>query len=158
MRKLTLKPVEDNDVSLLDKWLHKDYILKWYHEPKEWIKEIEERNGSFNFLKHYIVFDGKKPVGFCQYYDCFEAKEEWYEVEAPGKFYSIDYLIGEEDYLRKGYGKEIVKILLKTILQDKNPQAIIVQPEKENIASCKTLLASGFIYDNNKNYYRLSVK
>lgn len=155
MNTLTLRPVEDSDIGQLEIWLNKEYILKWYHDADEWLDEIKERKGSFKFLNHFIVQKEYSPVGFCQYYDCFDAREEWYYADQPGKIFSIDYLIGEEDFLQKGYGKKIVRLLINEIY-NRNPEAeIVVQPEDENIASCKALLANGFIYDRTKGYYKL---
>ncbi|MDR2955958.1 MAG: GNAT family N-acetyltransferase [Prevotella sp.] len=152
---IKLKPVEDDNIKLLSIWLNKDYILKWYHDADEWLHEVKNRNGEFSFINHFIVSNNEEPIGFCQYYDCFDAQEEWYLAENPGKIFSIDYLIGEEKYLRKGLGKEIVKVLVRKIYEQ-NPEAeIVVQPEKENIASCKALLANGFVYDQQKEYYYL---
>ena len=68
---LTLTAIQDSDIELLNEWLHKDYILKWYHHPDEWIHEIKEREGSFNLLSHYIILENDKKIGFCQFYDCF---------------------------------------------------------------------------------------
>lgn len=154
MNTLTLRPVEDRDLSQLEIWLNKEYIMKWYHDAGEWLNEIKERNGSFSFLNHFIVLNDDKPVGFCQFYDCFDAQEEWYSITQPNEIFSIDYLIGEENFLRKGYGKRIVKLLMNEI-DKRNPEAeIVVQPEDENIASCKALLANGFVYDSEKEYYR----
>lgn len=152
---LILKPIKNEYIPLVEKWLKKDYILKWYHEPDEWIREIKDRSGEFSFLHHFIVFDDDKPFAFCQYYDCYDAQEEWYIIDSPGQTYSIDYLIGEENYLGKGHGKGIVKLLISKI-HDLNPNAkIIVQPENENIASCKALLANGFVYDEEMSCYKL---
>jgi len=152
---LNLRLIKNSDIDLLEKWLNKDYILKWYHDAGEWIREVAERNNAFSFLKHYIVLEKDKPLGFCQYYDCFDAQEEWYLIDTPNKIYSIDYLIGEENYLQKGYGKKIVEILVAKIVAEENPEAIIVQPDKENIPSCRVLLANGFIYDEEREYYVL---
>ncbi|MDR1698449.1 MAG: acetyltransferase [Prevotellaceae bacterium] len=150
---LTLKPVTDADVELVEKWLYEEHVLKWYHDTDEWLKEIKERNGAFGFLHHFIVNQVDKPIGFCQYYDCFDAQEEWYSVESRGKIFSIDYLIGEKDFLRKGFGKQIIKLLIDEISKEHQHFEIVVQPETENTASNKTLLASGFIYDETKQYY-----
>jgi len=157
MRKnsLTLNPVEDSDICILNKWLNKEHVLKWYHDADEWMYEIKERNGEFSFLTHYIVSVDGLPIGFCQHYDCFDAKEEWYDIEQAGRTFSIDYFIGEEAYLKKGYGKAIVKELVSVILNTKNPDAIIVLPEDENIASIKSLLSNGFKFDTDKEYYIL---
>lgn len=154
---IILQPVRDEDIPMIKQWLHKEYILKWYHEPDEWIREIEERNGEFAFLNHYIVYQGNTPFAFCQYYDCYDAQEEWYVVDAPQKTFSIDYLIGESHYLGKGYGKAIVNALINKIKGHEGAQEIVVEPEKENIQSCKTLLSCGFIFNDDKQYYSINL-
>jgi len=152
---LKLKPVEDKDIELLERWLNKEYILKWYNDPAEWLQEIRERNGSFSFLHHFIVMKDDNPIGFCQYYDCFDAQEEWYSVSRADEFYSIDYLIGEEAFLGKGYGKQIVRLLMNEIYNSSPHSKIVVQPDNDNLPSCKALLANGFIYDEEKEYFIL---
>ena len=152
---LSLRYVEDSDIEQLKIWLNKDYILKWYHDADEWLNEIKERNGLFNFLNHFIVLKENTPIGFTQYYDCFDAQEEWYSVNQPNEVFSIDYLIGEKECLRKGYGKTIVKLLIDKIREQSPDAGVVVQPENENIASCKVLLSNGFVYDEKKGYYSL---
>lgn len=154
---ITLKPIEDKDIPLIEEWIHQDYILKWYHEPDEWINEMRERDGKFSFLNHFLVYDGGKPFAFCQYYDCYYAQEDWYTIDTAGHTYSIDYLIGDATCLGKGYGKTIVKALVDKIKKYKDAKSIIVQPENENIPSCKSLEANGFIYDEEKQYYFLNI-
>ena len=153
MTNLTLKPIGDKDISLMEVWLNKDYIKKWYNDPTEWLEEIKKRDREFNFIHHFIVMNNDKPIGFCQYYDCFYAKEDWYNVNFVNQSFSIDYLIGNEDYLKKGYGKAIIKLLTETIKQKENGNQIIVQPEKENVASNKALLSAGYVYDEKYQYY-----
>lgn len=152
MNTLTLRPVEDCNIGQLEIWLNKEYILKWYHAA-EWLNEIKERNGTFSFLHHFMVLENDIPIGFCQYYDCFDTQEEWYSISQANDTFSIDYLIGEEKYLGKGYGKTIVKFLMDEIYKLNSNAGIVVQPDNENTASCKVLLANGFVYDNDKGYY-----
>jgi RimJ/RimL family protein N-acetyltransferase len=152
MDKIIFEYITDEDIILIKKWLQKDYIRKWYDPINDWIYEIVNRNGEFNFIKHFIVKIGFEKIGFCQYYDCFLAQEDWYKVNEKGITYSIDYLIGEENYLNKGFGKKIVKELVKKIKME-NAMEIIVQPDLENIQSGKILIANGFVYDNNRKYY-----
>ena len=156
--RLKLKPVEDSDIKQLEIWLNTEHVLKWYHDASEWLNEIKERNGQFSFLNHFIVLNKSEPIGFCQYYDCFYAKEDWYCVDNTNEIFSIDYFIGEKEYLRKGYGKEIVRLLVNEIWKLSNKIDIVVQPEIENIASCKALLSNGFTYDENKKYFILRRK
>lgn len=152
---LYLKPIQDADLSILNTWLHKEYILKWYNYADEWMNEVRERYREYKFLNHYMVWADDMPVGFCQYYDCYDAQEEWYAVDKPGRIFSIDYLIGEESFLGKGYGKSIVRKLIDIIREQGDAQAIVVQPDIENIPSCKALEANGFVYDIEKKYYIL---
>lgn len=152
---LTLRPILDSDLQLLESWLNKEYILKWYHDADEWLSEIKQRHGDFSFLHHFIVLKEDKPIGFCQYYDCFDAQEEWYDVDERNTMFSMDYLIGEEEYLQKGLGKEIVKMLVNKIRGNLPNVKIVVQPDNDNTASCKSLLSNKFIYNESKEYYIL---
>lgn len=155
MNEIILKLVDDSDIGLLTEWLNKSYILKWYHYADDWLHEINERNGSFAWIHHFIVMEGETPIGFCQYYDCYDANymEDWYSITLRGDTFSIDYLIGNEAYLGRGYGKSIVKLLTDTIAQKEHAKRIIVQPDKENHSSNHVLSANGYMYDEQKKYY-----
>jgi RimJ/RimL family protein N-acetyltransferase len=150
--KIILEKIVDNDIILIEQWLQKEYIRKWYDPIEEWIHELKNRNKEFNFIKHFIVKNNSVKMGFCQYYDCFFAKELWYKVDKQNNTYSIDYLIGEEEYLNKGLGKEIIQKLIERIEEDGGKE-IIVQPEKENIKSNKALMANGFEYKEKEKYF-----
>lgn len=52
---ISLRQANRKDISILEVWLNKDYIKKWYGEPDEWLVEIQNDSGDFNWLKHYIV-------------------------------------------------------------------------------------------------------
>lgn len=64
-----------------------------------------------------------------------------------GGSYSIDYMIGEPDCLRKGFGKMIMAELTDRIALHPDAERIVVQPEPENKASC------GFVLDTEKGIY-----
>jgi len=160
MNKIAFREVNDTDIALLTAWLNKDYILKWYHDPDDWLHEINERNNRFSWIHHFIVMDDKTPVGFCQYYDCYDARdmEDWYSVTRRGDIFSIDYLIGDESYLGKGYGKAIVKLLTDMIWEQEHGKQIVVQPDKENHSSNRVLMANGYVFDEQKDYYCKSLE
>lgn len=160
MNQMTLRPVQDADITLLTEWLNKEYILTWYHDGGEWLDEINQRKGSFSWIHHFIVLADDTPIGFCQYYDCFDGNglENWYHVTQRGDTFSIDYLIGNEAYLGKGYGKAIIQLLTEMIQKKEHPRQIIVQPDKENKASNQVLLANGYRYDEAKEYFYKELK
>ena len=155
INKLTLRPVCDKDISLLTSWLNKDYILKWYHDPNEWLAEINERHSTYSWIHHFIVMDGKMPIGFCQYYDCYNANdmEDWYSVTRHGDTFSIDYLIGNEAYLGKGYGKAIISHLINMAFNSLEVSKVDLIVEGDNEAAIKLYLDLGFVIENENRCY-----
>jgi predicted N-acetyltransferase YhbS len=154
---LVLRPLWDADLSLLEKWLRMPHVAQWYAHPDDWLQEIRGRRGEFSFIKHFIAEVDGVALGFCQYYDCYfgQQHEDWYTADNPGVLFSIDYLIGEPKYLRKGYGREMVR-LLGEMLADLGAKRVVIQPDKENTASRKVLEANGYIY--NGEYYLKEVR
>lgn len=150
---IELRPLQDADVPLVRLWMEQPHVKKWFHRPKNWIREIRGRKGEYCFIRHRIVLLEGVPIGFCQYYDCYDAKEEWYSVSADGKTFSIDYLIGVKDCLRKGFGRQIVNALVREITEEAHAEKIVVCPESENEISIKTLLSAGFRYEAEQGYY-----
>jgi RimJ/RimL family protein N-acetyltransferase len=157
-QKIILRKFMDEDIELFSYWLHKEYISKWYEHPNDWLDEVQNREDKYQFIHHLIVMHENNPIGFCQYYDCFYAKEDWYNVSAANEMFSIDYLIGNEEYLQKGYGKQIIEVLTDEIRKkQKETKQIVVKPEKENIPSNKALLAAGYKYHPEKEYYYIDL-
>ncbi len=154
---LSLRPVNEDDFCILEVWLNKEYIKKWYGEPGEWLAEVRNDGGDFGWLNHYIVMYGDTPVGFCQYYNCSQAPEgfEW-DNEPQGTF-AVDYLIGEEIFLKKGVGSVIVQLLCQLIVSIEKPVQIIADPVAENADSIKLLERNGFILDKATGLYKLEI-
>jgi RimJ/RimL family protein N-acetyltransferase len=158
---LTLRPLEDADIPLMSQWLQQPYVKKWYDPIDEWLYEIRERHSTYSWLHHFIVKDGAIPIGFGQYYDCFDSVglEQWKgrEFTKRGEVYSIDYLIGDNRYLGKGHGKQIVRQLSDTVFA-LGAKEIIVDPDKSNLASQGVLMANGYIFNEEQGYYAISAR
>ncbi|HKM33504.1 MAG TPA: GNAT family N-acetyltransferase [Lachnospiraceae bacterium] len=154
--KIDLRKFMDQDMELFQKWLYVPHVAKWYHDPLDWIDEVQKRNTDYIWIHHYIVEYENKPLGFCQYYEYVNSEETWHgDTEVEGT-YSIDYLIGEPNYIGKGLGKQIIQALIHQIKNHSNAKRIIVQPEKENNASCGVLKSCGFAYNEKYEFYTLS--
>lgn len=89
-------------------------------------------------------------MGFCQYYRYQLGGENWHGSLPLAGTYSIDYLIGESEYLGKGLGRAMVGQLMGRIR--KEPE-VIVQPDPRNRASCGLLLSAGFTYDEKNKLF-----
>lgn len=163
---ITLKPLTDKDIWLFESWLDKEYIKKWFGDKEDWLNEINERNGTYSFLKHFIVYHNDRKIGYCLYGDCFYIKELeekghdfkslYGDVAEENHTYEIGFLIGEQKYLNKGIGKIIIQILEAKIVEIGGKE-IASDPDEENIISIKTLLGNGFHKKNDGDYRKVIV-
>jgi len=157
---MNLRSFQDTDIALMERWLYTPHVAKWYKHPDHWLRELRERHGEFSFLTHFVAEHGGIPIGFCQYYDTFFAQEHevWNDEpdigEKQGEIFSIDYLIGEPEYLRRGFGIEIIRQMLD-LLHMTGAKTVIVEPERENAASNRSLEACGFIWNGHDYHLEL---
>ncbi len=148
-----LREFSDNDVPLFRKWLYEPHVAKWYHEPLDWMEEVENRKDKYPWLHHYIAQSCGAPIGFCQLYEYHNSGETWHGNREIAGTYSIDYLIGDSSYLKKGFGKAMIGELIEKIRAQEGARCIIVQPEIENKSSCGTLLSCGFVFEEENGIF-----
>ncbi|HBU13374.1 MAG TPA: N-acetyltransferase [Clostridiales bacterium] len=147
---LALRLLRDDDRSLVEAWLNKEHVKKWYEIPRlgvtiaDWLFEIQERNGEFKWITYLIATHQGRPIGFCQYYKCVDSTDEVFGTLPLAGSYGIDYLIGEEAYLGKGFGKGIIALLVDKIFSFPDAKRVTAEIDKDNKASERTLLSCGF--------------
>lgn len=158
---LELRLLGDSDVSLVETWLNKEHVKRWYEIPSlgiaidDWMSEIKGRHEEFCWLTHLIALWEGRPIGLCQSYKCVDSDEDWGALPLTGA-YGIDYLIGEESLLGKGLGKGIITLLVNRIFSLSDAQRVVADIDKDNKASEKALLASGFaLFDAGRNRYAI---
>jgi RimJ/RimL family protein N-acetyltransferase len=147
---LELRPLNDNDISLIAVWLNKEHVKKWYEIPHmgvtiaDWLHEIMEHNGDFRWITYFIAMYNGSPIGLCQYYKCADSTDEDFGTLTIEGSYGIDYLIGEEAYLGKGLGKGIITLLIDRIFSFPYAERVTADIDKDNKASAGALLSCGF--------------
>jgi putative acetyltransferase len=134
------------DLSIMEAWLAQDYIQKFCGDPQDWIKEISE-NISADWVKYFIV-ECDTPIGFLQYYETDRAPQGEWSNEPIGTV-GIDYLIGDVEFLGKGFGSKIVRLLVDCIKSKNEYDYIIADPIVENVASIIVLENNGFKQNSN---------
>ena len=154
---INLRRMEQSDIPLFKEWLKLPHVAAWYHEPEDWIYEVEHQASEYPWLHHYIAEDQDKPIGFCQYYEYRNSGEDWHGSILLEGTYSIDYLIGDVNFLKKGYGAKMLQLLLDRIRQEPKAKRVIVQPEEENAASCGVLKSIGFQFDEANKVFVLNI-
>ena len=156
---LELRPLSNHDIPLVEDWLNKAHVKRWYEIPRlhvsisDWMSEIEARNGAFQWITYLIVLYQGRPIGLCQYYKCVDSDEDFGELPLEGS-YGIDYLIGEEAYLGKGIGKSMVSLLVSKLFSFSDVQRITADIDPSNKSSEMTLLSCGFqLLDDERSRY-----
>ncbi len=154
---IELREFQDSDQALFRKWVYEKHVARWYEHPTDWINEIENRKEVFSWIHHFITECEGVPIGFCQYYEYCLSGETWHGDISLNGTYSIDYLIGNKEYIGRGFGNKTILALVELIRSCKNARIIIVQPEEENKASCGALLSAGFVFDVKNRLFRLDL-
>lgn len=156
---LELRLLDENDEALVEDWLNREHVKRWYEIPHlevtldDWMNEIKGRNAEFKWLTHLIAVWQGRPIGLCQYYKCADSDEDFGALPRAGS-YGIDYLIGEEAYLGKGLGKGIIALLVDRIFSFPDAQRVTADIDSENKASEGALLSCGFeLFDAKSSRY-----
>jgi RimJ/RimL family protein N-acetyltransferase len=148
---LELRLLEDRDIPLVDAWLEKEHVKKWYEVPElgvsldDWRHEIRERNGEFRWITYFIAAWNGSPIGFCQYYRCEDSADEDFGSLPVEGSYGIDYMIGEEACLGKGLGKAMINILVEKVFTFPDAVRVTADIDAANKASANALLSCGFV-------------
>ncbi len=147
---MKIREFKPEDLNIMRVWLEQDYIQKFWGNPQDWIKEISE-NISTDWVK-YLILECDTPIGFLQYYETDKAPQgEW--SDEPIGTVGIDYLIGNIEFLGKGYGSKIVHLLVDFIKSKNEYDYIVADPDAENVASVKVLENNGFNQNSNGLFY-----
>ncbi len=146
---MKIREFKTDDLSIMRAWLEQDYIRKFWGDPQIWIKEISE-NLKSDWIKYFMV-ENDTPIGFLQYYETDKAPKGDWSQESIGTV-GIDYLIGNVDYLGKGFGSKIIHLFVNLIKLKNEYDFIIADPIIENESSIKVLLKNGFQLNANGLY------
>ena len=146
--KITFRPLEKSDFQLFADWLAQPWVQKWWREPAT-IEHVEKdygdcTNGDYK-TRVYVVLDHKKPIGIIQVFRQADYEDEYtYPINLSA--IGIDYLIGELDYIGRGYGTQMIKRFIAEVIKPLYPGAFAVtaDPELANIASIRMLEKAGF--------------
>ena len=140
-----------DDFPLYFRWAEKEHVKNtWFlggYEPVESIKhKIIEGNGyDYSFI---IMLNGI-PIGYLQYCDLFAYKNlcpkpKGVFTDEPKGTVCIDLFIGEEDYLDKGFGTEIVGEFCRFLFSDSKINRILIDPAIENKRAIRCYEKAGF--------------
>ena len=107
--------MQDADVPVWQTWIAKPYIKAlWFMDGYETADYIYEKIKGNGYDFPYMTFLDNKPIGYTQCCDLYAYRtlcpepKGLFTHEEPGTF-CMDLFIGEENFLDKGYGTQILR-------------------------------------------------
>lgn len=140
MSKISIERINNKniDYNLIYSWCSKEFVYEWFEQRILSLDEIinKYKNKLLNHSQElfYIKYSQKR-IGLIQIY------ESKYKNKSVNEF---DLYIGEEDYLNKKIGQELISIIMNYIDKNYKNTTTILRPFKRNIRACKCYQNSGF--------------
>jgi len=149
---LTFRPLARTDYPTLRDWLHTPHVARWWADDSS-DEGLEEMYGGCidgtEPAEVFVAERGGRPIGLAQRFR-IDAYAQYREeiaalAEVPAGTSSIDYLIGPEDAIGRGWGTELIRAFTARLWQDDaGAVSIIVPVHAENLPSWRVLERAGF--------------
>lgn len=125
---------DENNYKLMHKWCSNGFVYEWFEQRVLSFDEI--KNKYKNKLMSgeqdmYIMVCDDTPIGYVQIYKNDES-------------YEFDLFIGEEDYLHRGIGSRVVKMINDLIYEKYKVDHIVLRPFKRNVGAVNCYKKNGF--------------
>lgn len=147
--KLVVRTLENQDASLLAKWLSNPEILQYYEGrdcPFDEQLVIEKYLNRGDKVTGCIVEYETVQIGYIQYYLIDdEERQEYGYSDINENIYGIDQFIGETKYWNKGIGTKLVKSMVEYLLKEKNVDKVIMDPQCWNHRAIACYEKCGFV-------------
>ncbi len=168
---ITFRDLKEDDYKLLHKWIKTNqYVKKWYFfdkQPrletlrKKFLKRIENKE---NWIIKIVQID-RIDIGYIQGYTIEDNGNWTKQVKIYENTVSIDFYIGNIEYIHKGYGKLMINAFIDEFIKE-NYRYVMISPDPSNkvsISICekcglKYIKTVGIPYDNSKNKEAIYIK
>ncbi len=142
-----IRPIKRSDFQQLVEWINAPHVARFWEGLVD-INSVEEKYGSRlddnAKTRVYVVEVGGQPIGMIQCYRHIDFPE-WDQTINIERAAGIDYLIGDERYIGRGIGPEMIREIVQTSFNTYSDVDVIVSaPQKDNSASCRALEKAGF--------------
>ena len=140
MGKIELISFSDNasNYELLNKWCSNRNVYEWFEQRILSYDEIVakyQKKLKEGKQKLYLINCDDKLIGLFQLYKYDDTVFDI--LKGYKNIYEYDIFIGEDDYLNKGIGSQVVKVIDDFIFNNYLADAIILRPFKRNVRAIK---------------------
>jgi aminoglycoside 6'-N-acetyltransferase len=143
---LKVRKLENNDKSLLARWLSDPRVLEFY-EGRDNSFDLEKVEKIFyppedDEVRCIVEFDGNE-IGYIQFYQLDDETKKDYGYFGEN-VYGTDQFIGEIEYWNKGIGRLLVSSMVQFLTEEKNAERVVMDPQTRNTRAIRCYEKSGF--------------
>jgi aminoglycoside 6'-N-acetyltransferase len=138
---ITLRTATMADLDLLKGWDEKPHVVE--SDPNDDWQWETELSRVVSWRDQLIAELDGVPIGFVQILDPAE-EDTHYWGDVPANVRAVDIWIGEEAYLNKGHGTEIMKLVIERCFAPPEVAAILIDPLVSNTRSHRFYQRLGF--------------
>ncbi len=139
--------MEVDDLDLVVRWLGAPHVAPWWLAGSSVERELGDLHdivAGSEPVHALVVLDGEQPIGWCQWYSCWDHPAWAADVGAAPGDVGIDYAIGEASRLGRGLGSELVAVLIETVQTAHPGCGVVADPDERNMPSRRVLEKNRF--------------
>lgn len=142
---IQFKPVNENHIPLLRRWLKEPHVAEFWQEPEEETEFKQKYLGRLQArdVRPYIIIYKGRPIGYMQDYEAALVGGGWWPNAKPGTF-GIDQYIGEHEFVNMGLGTKMIHQFVARLFENPNVIEIITDPDPKNSRAIRVYEKVGF--------------
>lgn len=151
MASVTFRPLAENDLVQLARWLGADHVQEWWRDrsaPDRVREKYLPRIRGDEPVEVFVVVDDAEDIGMIQRYR-LNTRPAWSSLLASSGLAfpngaGIDYVIGDPEQIGRGIGSSAVALFTDLVFAGHSDvDCIVVTPQSANRASCRVLEKAG---------------
>jgi aminoglycoside 6'-N-acetyltransferase len=141
----------EDDLPMLRDWLNSGHVMPWYEERPLSLDEVRAHygpraQGMSNVTAFIATYDGTS-VGYLQRYFPHLEPGYWSDQVFPPDTAGIDLLIGDPNFVHRGFGPVMILAFLRTVVfAEEGVPLCIIDPHPANAAAIRAYEKVGFSY------------
>jgi RimJ/RimL family protein N-acetyltransferase len=143
------KPLQQRDLVQLCNWFNKSHVREWWNDglTEDEIKSKYQKRIGSSVIVPFVVYLQDMPIGYVQYYRVNQTGDSWWLNESDDVV-GIDQFIGEEDYINRGFGTDMIRQFIAKLFSDMTIKKIIIGVDKNNQRAIRCYEKAGICFSN----------
>lgn len=147
--RVAFRPMQDSDITTLARWVKTPAVAEWWRDEAamslaELAQKMAPRILHEEKVSPFIFSLNGEDAGYIQSYLIDDWPESGAMHDVPGAV-GVDILIGEEHWLHKGHGAQVLTDFMERyVFDDPTVRTCVIDPEVINVIAIRAYEKAGF--------------